>query len=119
MLQTVLQTELQTLPYTFQRNGIYYLRYRVPKIVQKATTLPPIIRQSLPKKSPNIARKIVNSVISQLRSSLMAEKIQITFQMELIESSSAIFDIKAYHFCCRVARCALLSLYRVYGDDAY
>lgn len=49
----------------------------------------------------------------------MAEKIQITFQMELIESSSAIFDIKAYHFCCRVARCALLSLYRVYGDDAY
>jgi integrase len=78
MLQTVLQTETQTIPYTLQRNGIYYLRIRVPKIIREATSLPPVIRQSLHTKSPRVAKKIVNNIISQfddLRSSLVARKV--------------------------------------------
>jgi integrase len=82
MLQTVLQSETQTIPYTFQRNGIYYLRIRVPKIIREATSLPPVIRQSLQTKSSKVARKIVSDVISQfddLRSTLVAKTIQMNF----------------------------------------
>ncbi|WP_330130968.1 MULTISPECIES: DUF6538 domain-containing protein [Shewanella] len=97
MLQTVLQTELQNLPYTFQRNGIYYLRIRVPKLVQEATDLPPVIRQSLHTKSSRIARKIVANVISQfddLRSSLVAKQIENTIQMGLITCLTGSFELK-------------------------
>ncbi|MDO6777338.1 hypothetical protein Q4591_18505 [Shewanella sp. 3_MG-2023] len=82
VLQTVPQTGTPKIPYTFQRNGVYYLRVRIPKIIQENTNLPPIMRQSLQTKSSRIAITLVNKFINHLndmRISLMAKSIQMNF----------------------------------------
>ncbi|WP_432280126.1 DUF6538 domain-containing protein [Shewanella aestuarii] len=62
VLQTVLQNGTPKIPYTFQRNGVYYLRVRIPKIIRENTHPPPIIRQSLQTKSSTIAITLVNKL---------------------------------------------------------
>ena len=82
VLQSGSQPVTPKIPYTFQRNGVYYLRVRIPKIIQENTNLPPIMLQSLQTKSSRIAIKLVKQVIIQLnepRSSLMAKSLQMNF----------------------------------------
>lgn len=64
--QTVLHSEKQKLPYTYQRNGIYYFCYRVPTIFRKYGIFHQAIRISLHTQSYSQARKLVNSLISQI-----------------------------------------------------
>ena len=63
---TVLHSEKQKLPYTYQRNGIYYFCYRVPTIFRKYGIIQQTFRISLHTQSYTHARKIVNSLISQI-----------------------------------------------------
>ncbi|MGI2178163.1 tyrosine-type recombinase/integrase [Shewanella frigidimarina] len=93
----MLQTETQKIPHTFQRNGIYYLRYRVPKAIQQMTGLPAVVRQSLQKKSPEAAKKLTNIVVSkicELKGVVMAKELEMTFKMNLMTVPTIIGDVK-------------------------
>ena len=97
MLQDVLQTETQKIPHTFQRNGIYYLRYRVPKAIQQMTGLPAVVRQSLQTKSPEAAKKLTNIVVSkicELKGVVMAKELEMGFKMNLVTVPTMFGDIK-------------------------
>lgn len=97
MLQDVLQTETQKIPHTFQRNGIYYLRYRVPKAIQQMTGLPAVVRQSLQTKSPETAKKLTNIVVSkicELKGVVMAKELEMSFKMNLMTVPTIFGDVK-------------------------
>jgi integrase len=84
VLQKVLQTETYKVPHTYQRNGIYYLRYRVPKAIQEMTGLPAVIRQSLQTTSPEAAKKLTNIVVSkicELKGVVMAKNLETSLKM--------------------------------------
>ncbi len=101
MLQNVLQNELKKsskhIPYTYQRNGIYYFRYRVPKVIQQATNLPPILRQSLKTKSPIEAKKqarISVDLFFNLQEIIMAKKRHSAITQGLISFSSSLGEFR-------------------------
>ncbi|MEL4431756.1 tyrosine-type recombinase/integrase [Shewanella mangrovisoli] len=84
MLQDVLQTETRKIPHTYLRNGIYYLRYRVPRVVQDMTGLPAVLRQSLNTRSPDVAlefTRIVVSKICELKGVVMARNLETSLKM--------------------------------------
>lgn len=87
MLQDVLQTETRKIPHTYTRNGIYYLRYRVPKVIRNFTGLPAVLRQSLNTRSPDVAEnllRIVVSKIQEVKGVLMAKQLENTLKMEFM-----------------------------------
>ncbi|KZK65704.1 hypothetical protein A1L58_06345 [Shewanella baltica] len=97
MLQDVLQTETQKIPHTYQRNGVYYLRYRVPTVIQQMTGLPAVLRQSLKTTSPEIAKKLTKIVVSkfcELKGEIMAQQLKNTFKQGFVTVPTIFGDVK-------------------------
>lgn len=97
MLQDVLQTETQKIPHTYQRNGVYYLRYRVPTVIQQMTGLPAVLRQSLKTTSPETAKKLTKIVVSkfcELKGEIMAQQLKNTFKQGFVTVPTIFGDVK-------------------------
>lgn len=87
MLQTVQQNEQQKLRYTYQRNGVYYFCYRVPKVIRNNFPYPSVIRISLQTRSASKAARMVKSLVEQF-SDLKAYCMSKNIQQDLITHST-------------------------------
>jgi integrase len=101
VLQIVLQKQSKKtskhIPYTYQRNGVYYFRYRVPKAIQQVTNLPPVIRQSLNTKSPRQAKtqsRITVDLFFNLQETIMSKNRQAMIQSSMVSFSSSMGEFK-------------------------
>ena len=84
---TVQQSVLQKIPHTYQRNGIYYFCYRIPKVIRTFYSYPSMIRQSLYTRSASVASSMVNSLvftINEIKVHCVAKKIQKHITQEFI-----------------------------------
>jgi integrase len=98
--QTVLQTAQQRIPHTYQRSGIYYFCYRVPKVIRDVYSFPSILRQSLQTRSASKASAMVNSFVAQfdeIKVNCVAKKIQKGIKQGLINHST-IFGPKTWDY---------------------
>ena len=94
--QTVQQSVLQKIPYTYQRNGMYYFCYRVPKVIRTFYAFPSMIRQSLHTRSASIASSMVNSFVSafnEIKVHCVTKKIQKNIKQEFISIPTFLGDL--------------------------
>jgi len=94
--QTVQQSVLQKIPHTYQRNGMYYFCYRVPKVIRIFYSFPSMIRQSLHTRSAIIASSMVNSFVSafnEIKVHCVTKKIKKNIKQEFISIPTFLGDL--------------------------